>query len=169
MTDRKTEPSKDCNSAHPPSSLWYFCEFEVHRPLIPNPVFQPQESTAALREFSRCPTYEEESRLQLQPSASQRSLPGSRKQPPSWARERQTSEMHHPAASTIGSYSVIHHVADIPQPIRIPFSCNGGEHSWNYRVWCNSSRTDYTLFKPCFKTIKGFFPFNPEIWKQHST
>lgn len=77
--------------------------------------------------------------------------------------------MHHPAASIIGSRSVIHDVADIPHPIRIPFSCNGGEHSWNYRVGCITSRTDCTLFKPCFKTIKGFFPFNPEIWKEHST
>lgn len=84
--------------------------------------------------------------------------------------ELKTSEMHHPAASIIGSCSVIHDVADIPQPIRIPFSCNGGEHSWNYRVGCFTRRTDCTLVKPCFKTIKGFFfPFKLEIWKHRTS
>lgn len=77
--------------------------------------------------------------------------------------------MHHPAAGIIGSRSVIHDVADIPQPIRIPFSCNGGEHSWKYRVGRIPSSTDCTLFKPCWKTIEIFPPFNPEIQKQHST
>lgn len=79
-------------------------------------------------------------------------------QPPSWTQEFQTSEMHHPAAGIIGSRSVIHDVADIPQPIRIPFSCNGGEHSWKYRVGRIPSSTDCTLFKPCWKTIEIFFP-----------
>lgn len=56
------------------------------------------------------------------------------KQPSSWTQEPKPSEMHHPAASITGPRSVIHDAANIPQPIRIPFSCNGGEHSWNYRV-----------------------------------
>lgn len=124
-----------------------------------NPVFKPQESTAAVREFRDAQQTIKQAAI-YNPFSSR-----SWKQPPSLTQELQTSEMHHPAASIIGSRSVIHDVADIPHPIRIPFSCNGGEHSWNYRVGCITSRTDCTLFKPCFQTIKGFFPFNPEIWK----
>lgn len=106
----------------------------------------------------------------LQSAASWHALTDSWKQAPSWAQELKTSEMHHPAARRIGSCSVINDVADIPQPIRIPFSCSGGEHSWNYRVGRVTRRAHCTLFKPCFKRIWGFFPpISPEMWKQHST
>lgn len=108
-------------------------------------------------------------RLPATTHGSQHSPSDSRKQAPSWIQELKTSEMHHPAASIIGSGLVIHDVADIPQPIRIPFSCNGGEHSWNYSMGCITRCIDCALFKPCFKTIRGSFLCNPEIWKQYST
>lgn len=109
-----------------------------------------------------CPTYKE-SRLPSTTEASHILL-----QTPESNLQLKTSEMHHPAASRIGSGSVIQDVADIPQPIRIPFSCNGGAHSWNCRAGRSTRRIDYTLLKPCFKTIKGFLPVNPEMWKQRS-
>ena len=89
------------------------------------------------------------------------------KQPSSWTQEPKTSEMHHPAASITGPCSVIHDAANIPQPIRIPFSCNGGEHSWNYRVGPSPEALIVHYLSLVLNNKRIFFPFNLEIWKQH--